>query len=264
MNQELKTGIRIEEEALNFYKKHHPLASQAELDKEIKDWQKKVSSSKGLVSFFNERVGDVKGKTILDVGFGSGGIAAAFSLAGAIVSGIDVEPDLKPIADKNVESHGAKADLQIYNGTEFPFPDNSFDYVICSAVLEHVSFPEVVLKEIFRVLKPKGRVWLALPNKYWPKETHTLVYFVSYMPRKMADMYLKILKRSPLEDDNLHFYSYFDVLKMVNKTCFKYNLIYKDAGEIKGFKKFVVSLLKKLGIHYTVFLKQLMFVIEKE
>lgn len=254
--------IKIEEEALKFYKKHHPFASQKELDKEIKDWQNKVSSSQGLVKFFIERVGEVRGKTILDVGFGSGGVAAAFNLTGAIVSGVDVEPDLKDIAERNVLKNGAKADLRIYDGRKLPFDDNYFDYVMCCSVFEHISFPEEVLNEMLRVLKPKGKLLLTLPNKYWPKETHTLAYFVSYMPRKIADIYLKLLKRSPLEHDNLHFYSYFDVIKMLKKSSVRHQILYKE--DMQSMKKLIASSLKKFNIHYTVLLKQLIFVIEKE
>lgn len=260
MNQD----IEIEKEALMFYKKHHPRASQAELDKEIKDWQKKISTSRAFVEFYTERVGDVRDKKVLDVGFGSGGVATAFNLAGATVYGVDVEPDLKSIAEKNLTVNKAVAFLEIYNGTELPFADDYFDYIVCTSVLEHVSFPEKILNEMFRVLKKGGRIWLALPNKYWPKETHTLAYFVSYMPHSLANAYLKFLKRSPLEDDNLHFYGYFDVMKMLKKTNYKYELLYKDVAEMTGIKKFVAKTLKKFNIHYTVLLKQLMFVFEKK
>ena len=42
-----------------------------------------------------------------------------------------------------------------YDGEEFPFKDNEFDYIICSHVLEHVENLELFLSEIFRVA-PKG------------------------------------------------------------------------------------------------------------
>lgn len=257
-------NMDIEKEALEFYNKHYPHSSHKELDKQIKDWQNKVSTSRAFVEFYTERVGDVRNKRVLDVGFGSGGVATAFNLAGAVVYGVDVEPDLKPIADKNLVANKASADLRIYNGTELPFEDNFFDYIVCSAVLEHVSFPVQVLKEMFRVLKSGGRMWLALPNRYAPKETHTLAYFVSYMPRPMASWYLKLLKRSPLEHDNLHFYSYFAVMRMLKKTGYKYELLYKDMDEMTGIKKIVASFLKKFNIHYTILLRQLMFILEKK
>lgn len=253
----------IKEEAERYFTKHYPRASRKEIEKQVEDWQNKIIYSEALVKFFLERVGPIENKKILDVGFGSGGVAIAFNRAGAIISGVDVDPELKSIAERNSAVNNAKIDFKIYNGTELPFSDGYFDYVISFSVLEHVSFPDKLLNEILRVLKPNGRFLLTLPNKYYPRETHTLAYFVSYMPKKLANVYLKLLKRSSLEDDNLHFYSYFDILKMLKKTNYKYELVYKDLTGMRGLKKRLILLLKKLNIHYTAFLKQLIFIIEK-
>jgi len=259
----MKQIAEIEEEARNYFTKHYPLASKKEIDKQIEDWQNKVNVSKSLVNFFSERVGKIQNKRILDVGFGSGGVSVAFSQAGAEVFGVDVDPELKIIAERNLLSHNAKADFKIYNGVDLPYPDNYFDYIISSSVLEHVSLPEKLLNEMLRVLSPGGRLLLSLPNRYYPKETHTLAYFVSYMPRWLARVYLRLLKRSPLEHDNLHFYSYFSIIKMLKKTDFKYEIIYKNLSEVSGLKRFLILSLKKFNIHYTIFLKQLIFVIQK-
>lgn len=50
-----------------------------------------------------------------------------------------------------------------YDGRTFPFPDASFDAVLCSQVFEHVFTPEEFLREIHRVLRPGGRVLLTVP-----------------------------------------------------------------------------------------------------
>jgi len=50
-----------------------------------------------------------------------------------------------------------------YDGGRFPYPDASFDTVLCSEVLEHVFSPEQFLSEIARVLQRGGRLLLTAP-----------------------------------------------------------------------------------------------------
>ncbi len=51
----------------------------------------------------------------------------------------------------------------LYDGQRFPFPDASFDSVLCSQVFEHVFTPEEFLCEIRRVLRPGGLLVLTVP-----------------------------------------------------------------------------------------------------
>ena len=50
-----------------------------------------------------------------------------------------------------------------------PFPDNTFDLVICNHVIEHVPAWEKLAKELHRVVRPSGLVYVATPNIYRPK-----------------------------------------------------------------------------------------------
>lgn len=47
-----------------------------------------------------------------------------------------------------------------------PMEDNRYDMVVCTQVLEHVPEPLIVLKELLRVLKPGGQLWLTSPFFY--------------------------------------------------------------------------------------------------
>jgi len=60
-------------------------------------------------------------------------------------------------------------------GEDLPFEDNSVDFVICNAVLEHVKEPRRIVNEIYRVLEPRGKTYIdiaflqpfhAAPNDY--------------------------------------------------------------------------------------------------
>ena len=54
-----------------------------------------------------------------------------------------------------------KGDL---NAERIPFPSNSFDYVVCTEVIEHLWNPDNLLSEINRVLKTSGVLVLSTPN----------------------------------------------------------------------------------------------------
>lgn len=54
---------------------------------------------------------------------------------------------------------------------KIPLEDNSFDWVICNHVLEHVENDIVAMREILRILKPSGRAILQVPINYNNKNT---------------------------------------------------------------------------------------------
>lgn len=107
----------------------------------------------------------------LDYGCADGGYTSALLTAGAAtVSGVDVIPDRIEAARK------AYPDINFYvSGDErLPFPDNSFDGVFMNEVFEHLADEAQTLREIHRLLKPKGRLIIISPNRGFPFEGHTV------------------------------------------------------------------------------------------
>lgn len=89
---------------------------------------------------------------VLDVGCGRKPYRAR--VAATRYVGVDVE----------TEATRAYGDVDVfYDGRTLPFATASFDGVLCSQVLEHVFTPEEFLCEIARVLRPGGRLVLAVP-----------------------------------------------------------------------------------------------------
>jgi SAM-dependent methyltransferase len=89
---------------------------------------------------------------LLDVGCGSKPYRESFEVDEYI--GLDIDSE-------NARQRGV-ADY-FYNGTSFPFEDESFDAVLCSQVLEHVFNSKEFIGEINRVLRPGGKVLLTVP-----------------------------------------------------------------------------------------------------
>jgi SAM-dependent methyltransferase len=119
---------------------------------------------------------------VLDVGTGSG--IAALSAAGQIdnisVTGIDLSDGLLSIARRDASRarlagriEFAKADAEV-----LPFADRSFDAVISLFALMHFPNPERALAEMYRVLKPGGRLVIGIgsgpPWSSWQGWRHRL------------------------------------------------------------------------------------------
>jgi len=75
-------------------------------------------------------------------------------------------------SEKEVEAVTKKYGLmaKLADMHELPFPDNSFDCIYASNVLEHSVAPFVALMEWRRVLKPGGQLILVMPSKVWMPE----------------------------------------------------------------------------------------------
>ncbi len=108
------------------------------------------------------RIPKTAGK-ILDVGCGSAWLAGKFVPQGKVVVSLDIAlANLKKakakIPDKN--------HLQVAADSFFlPFSDSSFDVVVASEIIEHVTSPEDFVKELFRVVKPGGKLIITTPYK---------------------------------------------------------------------------------------------------
>ncbi|MBM3266554.1 MAG: methyltransferase domain-containing protein [Candidatus Sericytochromatia bacterium] len=100
-----------------------------------------------------------RGARVLDVGCGSGDLAASLARAGFAVTGVEVAPDAAEAARRR---HG----LDVRTGTlaAADFPAGSFDVAVVWHVLEHVPDPAGLLADVARVLRPGGVAIVQVPN----------------------------------------------------------------------------------------------------
>ena len=123
--------------------------------KRLDIYQVRISILKALQDLLNVFEG-----TLLDVGCGQMPYKPLLTSPPSKVTryiGLDLEDN--PIHDNH-------PDITWQNG-KIPLKDDSIDCAICTEVLEHCPDPEAVLKEIHRVLKPKGLVFFTVPF-LWP------------------------------------------------------------------------------------------------
>lgn len=98
---------------------------------------------------------DGRGKKALDLGCREQYWTEKIKAKGYEVVPVDLEPQHPSV-------------LRVDANDPLPFPDESFDLVWCTEVIEHVVNPAFTLGEINRVLKPGGKLLLSTPNSaFW-------------------------------------------------------------------------------------------------
>jgi ubiquinone/menaquinone biosynthesis C-methylase UbiE len=118
------------------------------------------------------------GARILDVGCGTGEYIQRANELGFSASGVEPAEAMRKAA---IEKNPGSA---ILNGvaTELPFPDSTFDLVICIEVLRylHNADNRQALREMYRVLKPGGTLFLTMVNRYALD-----AFYLNYHARKL-------------------------------------------------------------------------------
>lgn len=130
-------------------------------------------------SFFQDR-------RVLEIGGGTGVQAVEIEKVAQELISID-------IADSNLAEH-ANEKITIYDGHTIPYPDNYFDTVYSSNVLEHIAHRDSFQIEIMRVLKTDGVAIHSMPTQWW--KLRDLMQNIILSPvRLVLNFYRRITKK---------------------------------------------------------------------
>jgi len=122
-----------------------------------------------------DRIVPLRGDDVLDYGCGNGIYTVRIAERFHHTAGVEVEENRLEEAKRLAEERGAAIDFRLAQDT-LPFRDASFDCVTMIEVLEHVSDERASLAEIRRVLRPDGRLYVSVPNRLFPIETHSVLW----------------------------------------------------------------------------------------
>jgi ubiquinone/menaquinone biosynthesis C-methylase UbiE len=97
-------------------------------------------------------------RRILEVAPGPGYLAIEIARRGAYrVTGLDISHTFVEIATRNAHEAHVEIDFQQGNAAAMPFPDSSFDLILCRAAFKNFTQPIGAMNEMHRVLTPGGR-----------------------------------------------------------------------------------------------------------
>lgn len=191
----------------------------------------KLSEYRGkYIRKFLERNKEIAFKNVilLDLGIGWGDVSSYFAGICKSVIGIDIRKEqLSEIKKRRIKN----LELVNSNAQNLPFRDRSFDIVILCGVLEWVGYGEKnpekiqmnVLKEVNRILKLNGTVYLGIENRFGLNfflgalEHHTNLPFISLLPRKLGNLYSKLIRGKKYTE---YTYSKYELEKLLKSTGF--------------------------------------------
>ena len=154
-----------------------------------------------------------KQQKVLVVGAGTGVEMIKFAKKGCFTYGI--EPDKKALEILKLRSQLQQLDQNKITqavAEKIPYPDNFFDFVYCWQVLEHVQIVEQSIREMVRVTKPDGYIFIGCPDYRQIAEPHYKLYLPLFLPRWINKILLKLRGRKT---------EFFDSLQMVTSKKIK-------------------------------------------
>jgi ArsR family transcriptional regulator len=156
----------------------------------VKDFFDQVASDwdEMRLTYYDERVieqlafrAELNGEqTVVDVGTGTGFVAAGLAGYARRVLGYDNSPGMLEVARANLERLGIDSvELAEADVARLPLPDDSVDATVANMVLHHATDPAAMLAEMTRVTRPGG--WVAITDEVehpyeWMRTEHADVW----------------------------------------------------------------------------------------
>jgi SAM-dependent methyltransferase len=169
--------------------------------------------------------GDIEEASVLDAGCGDGYGSAYLARFAKSVIGVDYDKKTVSLALEKYKAGNLR--YMHRDVTEFDFKDNEFDFVCSFQVIEHIPEEKIFdyLKELKRVLKNNGRLYLSTPNLEKMMK-NKLTY-------KKNPAHCREFRFSELKDALSRVFSEFEIFGVYYTPKFMFYLILKKSGIFK-------------------------------
>lgn len=173
----------------NAYQNYFSKINRSVLDPKIR-----ITKAKKIVAVILDyiKVNKIKNRKslrCLDLGGSAGYTAKEMSHHFGRVYVIDID---KNALNYGIQHNSSPRIKYLYgDALNIPFKDDWFDIVVCNHVYEHVKDSGILINEIKRILKTGGICYFGAANKFWLIEPHHHLPFLSWLPKKIANIYIK-------------------------------------------------------------------------
>ena len=181
----------------------------------------RIKKANKTISVLKDYFNDISSLSLLDIGSSTGIMTYEYAKHCQDVTGVDLDTTAVKYSNNLYKRENLKficAPIE-----EIDFPDSSYDVITCSQIYEHVPSDKKLIEEIFRLLKPGGVCYFAAGNRFKIIEPHYKLPFLSFLPKKVANVYIRLFTKHHFYYENLK--SLRNLKKLVSKfEIFDYTL----------------------------------------
>jgi tRNA (uracil-5-)-methyltransferase TRM9 len=197
-------------------------------------------------------LGDVSGKSVLDLGCGNGRHTVELAKRASLVVGIDLSKRLIKIAEVRVRKLGLahKAMFVVGDVLFLPFRKASFDVVACIAVIHHIptrGLRRRAVCEMARVLKNGGlcmiTAWYRWQKRLLPNVVRGMLMKLAGLMFEFGDAYVSWKSRSKVYNRFYHLFTLNEMRELMNVEDF----------DIKELRLVAIGEMKWMNVVVTAF-----------
>jgi len=209
--------------------------SSSPLYQKYLDWHLNVEARARVIEHNLNKFISLENLKILDFGCGEGGMSVYFARKGFEVWAVDIDREKLARVKLRAEENEVKLNILPLSpeGRAENLPENYFEVILCLDVIEHCQDPRLSLREMKRLLKKEGLLYLTTPNQLglgWLfSDPHYSLPFLTLFPKPIADYLVKRFRK--MENDVSHLFGRRELEKLFQKTGLE--VIYSYADEVK-------------------------------